>query len=865
MAEQSSDPRLSVPERQGGQRLRTWFVSSTFAPSWLPEKLQHPFFGYLLALLLQTAAVLITVYLDALLRVFIFTGMLEILAIALIALSWGVGPSVIATLFGACLFDYIVLSPQFSWHLNDPRDIYQLLIFTLIGLVISIVASQTERARRRTARLAASLAKEHARLEAIIETVPDIVAIYNSRGRMVQMNEVGRHSKIFDSTMKNRTLEELLKTHESFTLAGQPVDLANLPMAHALRGETVEGQEMRFFNAEGQECFISISAAPLRNMYGKIDGVVSVTRDLSALHQSEREAANRAIEMEALFQSLADGLYVVDKSGAIIRTNTAFQEIIDYGGADKARFLDLSREERHSLLNVRGERGQSLAYEDWPETRILAGEILKGSSVVDLHIRNMAGRELHLNVSGAPLYNREGELIAALCICRDVTERRKLEQRTHDALEALLTMAEALVTRGDEGVHEDRNSLGSSKQIALRMARLTSRVLACQRVSIFLVEAASGSLYPLAAVGLASSSEERWWASIEQAGLNIRTAPVALITPRLQAGEIMVLDMQNEPFNAWADQCLSRIALVAPMMVEQELIGLVLLGQEDAEHVYTQEDSMLAGAVAQLLALVFERERLLHEQAEAQATELALRAANRHMEEFLGMVSHELKTPLTSIKGNTQLAIRQLRNSMQTFERIFGLYDAAEQQTRRLNRLVDDLLDVSRAQVGHLELIPGASDLRKLVHEALQEQEKMWPGRVISLSMDEELALPLAADADRIIQVISNYLTNALKYSDQDRPVRVEARREEEDAYLAVCDEGPGLSETDQLHIWERFHRVPGVEVRSSSHTSQSGLGLGLYISKTIIEGQGGTVGVQSQPGQGSTFWFRLPLRLSTE
>ena len=846
------DPRLPAQKGRSAHRLRSWFMSSTFAPAWLPEQLQHSIFGYFVAILVQIIAVLATVYLDSLLRVFIFTGLLEVLAIALVALSWGVGPSVLATLFGACLFDYIVLPPQYSWHFNDPSDIYQLLVFVLIGLAISIVASQTERARRRAERLADSLAKEHARLEAIIETVPDIVTIYDRHGRMVQMNENGRHSRIFGPALKDRSLEALFSTHEAFTLDGRSVAVESLPVAHALGGETVESQEIRFFTGEGSECFLSISAAPLLNIRGRVDGVVSVTRDLSALHRSEREAANRAIELEAIFQSLADGIYVVDEAGAIIRSNAAFMETIGYTEENKSEFFGLSPDRRHTLLDVRDEHGDLLLYEAWPETRILKGEILKGPTVVDLHLRNLEGHELQLNVSGAPLYNREGELIAALCICRDVTERRKLEQRTQDALDALLTMAEAVLAERGRG--------GDSSTIALRMARLTSRVLNCPRISIFLIEPIGGLLRPMAAVGLDSMSEEEWRRSMEQAALSIHTPPASLLAARLQAGEIVLQDMRVPPFNMWEDDCPSHTALVAPMSVEHQLIGLLVLGQDGDEYSYTQEDIALAGAVAQLLALVFERERLLRQQAEAQATELALRAANQHMEEFLGMVSHELKTPLTSIKGNTQLAVRQLRNSLQAFERVFGLYDAAEQQTRRLNRLVDDLLDVSRAQAGHLELILDRCDLRMLVHEVLQEQQRVWSGRIINLSMDEEESLPLEADADRVMQVIANYLTNALKYSEPERPVFVQAQREGQDAYLAVRDEGPGLPVEEQASIWERFHRVPGVEVRSSSHSSQAGLGLGLYISRTIIEGHGGTVGVQSQPGEGSTFWFRLPL-----
>ncbi len=857
-----SDPRLRAQKRTFGQRLHHWFVASTFTPSWLPARLRHPVFGYAIALLLQFLAILSTFYLGQGLQNFVFPGSLEVLAIALVALNWGVGPSVFSTLVGTCLFEYMFLPPSLSWAIQDPRDIYQLLLFVLIGLAISVAASQTERARRYAERLANSLSKEHARMEAIIETVPDVLAIYDKRGRMVQHNDLGSQSRIFGPGMENGSLEELVKAGEAFSLAGEPITLKDLPVVHALQGETIESTEIRFVDSTGRERFLSISAAPLHSIRGRVDGVVSITRDLSALHQSEREAANRALEMEAIFESLADGLFVVDLNGTIVRSNAAFQEIIGLTEQTRASFFARSSEERHELLDMRDEQDQPLSYEEAPEARILRGDVFKGGSTMDVHIRNLSGRELQLSVSGAPFYNKDGELIAALCICHDVTERRSLEQRTHDALDALLTMAEALIARADEGVLEEYDPANMSRKVALRMARLTRRVLDCPKVGIFLGDATTGLFQPAAIVGLSPEREARWWEEAEKLQLNIHNTPAPQVIARLRDGEIVLLHMHTEPFKSWLhDLSHAQTNLVAPMNVGQQLIGLLVLGSEDPAYVYTQEDVALAGAVAQLLALVFERERLLRERAEAQATEMALRTANQRMEEFLGMVSHELKTPLTSIKGNTQLAIRQLKNSMQAFERVVGLYEATEQQSRRLNRLVDDLLDVSRSQAGQLELIPGPCDLREIVHEALQEQQKMWPGRAINLDMDEETALPLEADADRVSQVISNYVINALKYSETARPVLVKVRCKEQQVYLTVRDEGPGLPEEEQERIWEQFHRAPGIEIRSSSHLSQAGLGLGLYISKSIIEGQQGEVGVQSTPGAGSTFWFRLPLR----
>ncbi len=131
----------------------------------------------------------------------------------------------------------------------------------------------------------------------------------------------------------------------------------------------------------------------------------------------------------------------------------------------------------------------------------------------------------------------------------------------------------------------------------------------------------------------------------------------------------------------------------------------------------------------------------------------------------------------------------------------------------------------------------------------------MFPERHIILHVPEGPVF-VSADAERIGQVVTNYLTNALKYSREDRPVEVGVEEEWQQGRVWVHDQGPGIPPEAQESLWERFQRVPGIEVQSGSGI---GLGLGLYISKTIIEHHQGQVGVQSSRGQGSTFWFALP------
>jgi signal transduction histidine kinase len=236
------------------------------------------------------------------------------------------------------------------------------------------------------------------------------------------------------------------------------------------------------------------------------------------------------------------------------------------------------------------------------------------------------------------------------------------------------------------------------------------------------------------------------------------------------------------------------------------------------------------------------------------------------MDAFLGMVGHELKTPLTAVKGNLQLAKRRLVASLreplatslqQSLEVVQVLLDRAEHQIGVQNRLVSDLLDSTRIQAGQLDLHLEPSDLAGIVREVVEDQRVAVTPRVIALDLPALETVPVLADADRIGQVVSNYLSNALKYAPADRPIVVRLQVNGTNACLCVQDEGPGLSPTEQERIWERFYRVPGVERQPGLGPS---LGLGLYICRMIIEQHTGQVGVTSTPGHGSTFWFTLPL-----
>ena len=607
---------------------------------------------------------------------------------------------------------------------------------------------------------------------------------------------------------------------------------------------------------------------------------------------AEQEEQERASELEATFEAIADSVIVYDLLGRVLQTNAAARRLfaLETKPGPKLKtslrsllslrsfFLRRKRSEQieqKPVMVILDEQGQPLPEGRGPLARILNGEELTDANAMDVVIRTFDGHELHLNVTGASVYNPHGQPVGAVCVFRDVTERRELEQRTHHTLNALLEMAETLVkvpfdtdlTKEPPAPVVKEYMPAMAIEEARRLAELIRSVLGCRRVGIIALNPETDALYPLVVVGLTPEQERQWWDTQEQY-THMSDSLYPDHVNRLRENEALVLDMTRPPFNSQPNPSGVRTMLMAPMFVGDQLVGTLTLDYGSAKHEYSAEEIALAKAVAKLAALVIERERLLYERAKARASELALRESNRRMDEFLGMAGHELRTPLTAIKGNIQLARRQLKKNISPGELstedlsnklklVEELLERAERQVRLQNRLVGDLLDVSRIQADKIELNMEPCDLFTIVREAVQDQSQLTSSRTICLNLPPEEIIPVVADADRIGQVVTNYLTNALKYSAVDQPVEVSLQVEEKLARVSVRDEGPGLSAEEQQYIWERFHQVERIKVQSGS---SGGLGLGLHICRTIIERHRGQVGVESTPGEGSTFWFTLPL-----
>ena len=260
-----------------------------------------------------------------------------------------------------------------------------------------------------------------------------------------------------------------------------------------------------------------------------------------------------------------------------------------------------------------------------------------------------------------------------------------------------------------------------------------------------------------------------------------------------------------------------------------------------------------SGRIDGILVVVYEVTDQVNEQKEIELLAANLRAALVARDTFLAVASHELNTPLTTLKLQAQMSQRVFeKQGLPAFTpvRFEKLLDTTLLQVERLGRLVNDMLDVSRISSGKLRVVLAETNLSALVRDVLERFAPQFEAAGIHLEQQiaNDILAPL--DAARIEQVLTNLIINAIRYA-PGRPVHARLERLERRVKFSLRDEGPGIPAEQHERIFVRFERA-------TSASEASGLGLGLYISKQIIQEHGGMMAVESEPGRGSTFSFEL-------
>ncbi|HLG77876.1 MAG TPA: HAMP domain-containing sensor histidine kinase, partial [Ktedonobacteraceae bacterium] len=435
----------------------------------------------------------------------------------------------------------------------------------------------------------------------------------------------------------------------------------------------------------------------------------------------------------------------------------------------------------------------------------------------------------------------------------DITERSQKEQRINQAFTILLSLIESVVhlpEQTNQSTAGEHSISASFSAIGQYFVDVIHQVVDCNSVGMVALDSSTGTMHLVGVSGFPEDVAARIGAEMEGSTLSdyIDFSSVN----RMVNNQVVIRDLTKQPFEHRSAFGMQNVLLV-PMFLDGQLVGGFCIDRPGGRG-YNQEEIALVKAIATMAALVLDRARLFQVWAQAHANELALQEANRRFDIFLSMASHELKTPLTGIRGNIQLALRRLQKIAQhdpaladatgdVIRRLQLPLDEAIQRVITQDRMISEMLDASRIRADRLDMLMGPCNLVDIVRRATDDIRYFMPARTFTVSMPDNVVIRIMADADRISQVISNYLSNAVKYSSVDLPVQISLTVDGTQTRVAVTDRGPGLAPEEQPHVWERFYRARGIEVQ---YGSGAGLGLGLYLCRTIIELHHWQVGLES-------------------
>lgn len=341
------------------------------------------------------------------------------------------------------------------------------------------------------------------------------------------------------------------------------------------------------------------------------------------------------------------------------------------------------------------------------------------------------------------------------------------------------------------------------------------------------------------------------------------TSPVGLVD------EVIVRALLPEGDKVRRMLTSHHIAVALPLRQSSQTIGYLLLGEHQAASYTTRDVKVLASigdeltiAIRNALSVQAVRDlnatleqRIEKATEELRRTNARLRRLDQAKDEFLSMASHQLRTPLTSVKGYISMMLDGDTGKTTAMQK--KVLSEAFSSSERMVHLIHDFLNVSRLQTGRFMLELNEVDLRQLVKEEVTSLQRVAEARRMKLHFDDQTKdLPmLMLDDTKMRQVVMNYIDNAIYYSQPETTINVELATTKKDVTLKVIDTGIGVPKSEQARLFEKFYRASNARKQRPD-----GTGVGIFLAKRVVEAQGGEIVFSSKEGKGSTFGFRLPL-----
>ncbi|HEY7268978.1 MAG TPA: PAS domain-containing protein, partial [Dehalococcoidia bacterium] len=595
--------------------------------------------------------------------------------------------------------------------------------------------------------------------------------------------------------------------------------------------------EYRVAGAEGQTRWLNARASYLPATESAPARMVGVTIDITDQVEA-REALSRASaatsEALALVDAVLDrtpaAVALFDKDMRWLRINAAAAEM---DGLPVEAHIGRRLEE---LLPDIGPRAAETYREVWRTGKAIPAVEISGETPAQPGVVRTWAH------SAVPIRDDKGRVTAVAVIGYEFTERKRAEEalRKAEQQERLLSqVTKAMIEPLDE---PQTLSLG---------ARLAVPGFA-DVCALFLFDQPS---LPGAGWGTAGDAgDQALLSSLEIRDWFARPGSDERVSEMLMGGSSVLMASSEDVLAcAPSKEARDRAArggltslICVPLWRHGKAIGVAAFAMIKSGRKYEASDVAVAQDLAERIAIVVENARLI---AQLRETAEDLRHANAAKDDFLGMVTHELKSPLTTIIGNADL-LKRPSFTMTEEDRKQAIEDV-NRSAATLERLINDLLELARLERGHALPVEPVI-VRRIISGLVESRPRLNSEREITLHTKARIT-PVLAVPGYIEEIVANFISNADKYSPEGKEIEVEVHRQGSEVVIEVLDRGPGISAEDAEHIFEPFYRSP----RTAGLAS--GLGIGLALCKRLVDAQGGRIWVRPREGGGSAFGFALP------
>lgn len=644
-------------------------------------------------------------------------------------------------------------------------------------------------------------------LEAVIDNVNDGIAIADRNGRIVRINQAGKEILGRDPT--GEAPEVYLRTHRVLKLDGTPMRAEEHPLAVALMtGRPAPPVEVVSHRPNGDPRTLRCSAVPLFETGGQPHGAVCSFHDVTEIRHAEQR-------FRELTQRAPDAVVVMDEGGHITFFNAAAERMFEYSAAEAlGRDVTLLMPERYRQSHLESRR-----------RRLKSGQAEALNRNVEAHGLRKSGREFPLEVSLSAVRTPTG--VNFIGNIRDTTVQHRIRRQR----EGILSVAQAL---------SSSHSTDEFLQRACKAIATSTEFDAC---TVFLLDPAGRRLVLRASEHVPEEIVHRireYPMQPDFPALAVQTLvrDRTIVEPRLQ--DRLDLPVGNDLTRKYGFQ----VVLSTPVRSGERHVGVLQVIASQGRHAQ-EEDIQVLELMSNELGLGVSQ-KLLVQQLELSTQEL--RRANQELDSFIYTASHDLSEPLRSISNFSHFLLEDYGARVDAEGR--SHLERVHAGAQRMKRLLDDLLRLSR--LGRHQVRREKLDLGHLVREVQENLDASLRERNAEILVRGEMPV-VYADRTGLTEILSNLISNGIKFNESSPPrVEIGAQTTNGGIELYVRDNGIGIPP-------EHHERIFGLFTRLHARKEYSGTGAGLAIVKKILDTQGGSIRVDSEPGKGSTFYVRLP------